>query len=239
MITITNLTKRYGNLIAVDNLTLTIPDNQVFALLGVNGAGKSTTIKMLTGLVQRDRGSILYDDMNIDTHHNQIQSIINLSPQETAIAENLTVWENIYFIAQIYGLGKEQAQQNCKQLLQQFQLESVANTHAKTLSGGTKRRLSIAMALVTNPKVLFLDEPTLGVDVLSRNQLWKLIQNLKSKMTIVLTTHYMEEAERLADNVAVMSNGKLVAVGSPSELMHKTQTTSLEQAFIAIVEGSV
>ena len=239
MITIKNLTKHYGNLTAVDNLNLTIADNQVFALLGVNGAGKSTTIKMLTGLVQRDVGSILYDDMNIDTHLNQIQSIINLSPQETAIAENLTVWENIYFIAQIYGLGKEQAQQNCKQLLQQFQLESVANTHAKTLSGGTKRRLSIAMALVTNPKVLFLDEPSLGVDVLSRNQLWKLIQNLKSKMTIVLTTHYMEEAEHLADNVAVMSNGKLVAVGSPSELMHKTQTTSLEQAFIAIVEGSV
>ena len=239
MITIKNLTKHYGNLTAVDNLNLTIAPNQVFALLGVNGAGKSTTIKMLTGLVQRDGGSILYDDMNIDTHLNQIQSIINLSPQETAIAENLTVWENIYFIAQIYGLGKEQAQQNCKQLLQQFQLESVANTHAKTLSGGTKRRLSIAMALVTNPKVLFLDEPSLGVDVLSRNQLWKLIQNLKSKMTIVLTTHYMEEAEHLADNVAVMSNGKLVAVGSPSELMHKTQTTSLEQAFIAIVEGSV
>ena len=239
MITIKNLTKHYGNLTAVDNLNLTIAPNQVFALLGVNGAGKSTTIKMLTGLVQRDGGSILYDDMNIDTHLNQIQSIINLSPQETAIAENLTVWENIYFIAQIYGLDKEQAQQNCKQLLQQFQLESVANTHAKTLSGGTKRRLSIAMALVTNPKVLFLDEPSLGVDVLSRNQLWKLIQNLKSKMTIVLTTHYMEEAEHLADNVAVMSNGKLVAVGSPSELMHKTQTTSLEQAFIAIVEGSV
>ena len=239
MITIKNLTKHYGNLTAVDNLNLTIAPNQVFALLGVNGAGKSTTIKMLTGLVQRDGGSILYDDMNIDTHLNQIQSIINLSPQDTAIAENLTVWENIYFIAQIYGLDKEQAQQNCKQLLQQFQLESVANTHAKTLSGGTKRRLSIAMALVTNPKVLFLDEPSLGVDVLSRNQLWKLIQNLKSKMTIVLTTHYMEEAEHLADNVAVMSNGKLVAVGSPSELMHKTQTTSLEQAFIAIVEGSV
>ena len=239
MITIKNLTKHYGNLTAVDNLNLTIAPNQVFALLGVNGAGKSTTIKMLTGLVQRDGGSILYDDMNIDTHLNQIQSIINLSPQETAIAENLTVWENIYFIAQIYGLDKEQAQQNCKQLLQQFQLESVANTHAKTLSGGTKRRLSIAMALVTNPKVLFLDEPSLGVDVLSRNQLWKLIQNLKSKMTIVLTTHYMEEAEHLADNVAVMSNGKLVAVGSPNELMHKTQTTSLEQAFIAIVEGSV
>ena len=239
MITITNLTKRYGNLAAVDNLSLTIPQNQVFALLGVNGAGKTTTIKMLTGLTPKDEGTIYYDNLSMDTHLKQIQQQINLSPQETAIAENLTVAENINFIAQIYGMSKAQAQQSCQQVIEQFDLTSVANKLAKNLSGGTKRRLSIAMALVTNPKVLFLDEPTLGVDVLQRNQLWKLIQNLKSKMTIVLTTHYMEEAEHLADTVAVMSQGKMVAIGSPTELMRQTQTTDLEKAFIKIVEGTL
>ena len=239
MITITNLTKRYGSLIAVDNLTLTIPDNQVFALLGVNGAGKTTTIKMLTGLVPKDDGAISYDNLSMDTHLKQIQQQINLSPQETAIAENLTVWENINFIAQIYGMSPTDAKTKTAQLVEQFDLTTVANKLAKTLSGGTKRRLSIAMALVTNPKVLFLDEPTLGVDVLCRNQLWKLIEQLKCQTTIVLTTHYMEEAEHLADTVAVMNEGKIVALGTAKQLMAQTQTSSLEQAFIKIVEGAV
>ena len=239
MITIENLTKRYNNLIAVDNLTLTISDNQVFALLGVNGAGKTTTIKMLTGLAPKDEGTISYDHLSIDTHLKQIQQQINLSPQETAIAENLTVWENINFIAQIYGMSSADAKAKTAQLVEQFDLVTVANKLAKTLSGGTKRRLSIAMALVTNPKVLFLDEPTLGVDVLARNQLWKLIEQLKSQMTIVLTTHYMEEAEHLADTVAVMNGGKIVALGTAKQLMIETQTSSLEQAFIKIVEGTV
>ena len=239
MITITNLTKRYGSLIAVDNLTLTIPDNQVFALLGVNGAGKTTTIKMLTGLVPKDDGAISYDNLSMDTHLKQIQQQINLSPQETAIAENLTVWENINFIAQIYGMSPTDAKTKTAQLVEQFDLTTVANKLAKTLSGGTKRRLSIAMALVTNPKVLFLDEPTLGVDVLARNQLWKLIEQLKCQTTIVLTTHYMEEAEHLADTVAVMNEGKIVALGTAKQLMAQTQTSSLEQAFIKIVEGAV
>ncbi len=239
MITITNLTKKYGNLLAVDNITLTIPNNQVFAILGVNGAGKTTTIKMLTGLTAKDGGSISYDNLSIDTHLDKIQQFTNLSPQETAIAENLTVMENIIFIAHIYGMNKLQAQQGCQRVMEQFDLTKVANTLAKKLSGGTKRRLSIAMALVTNPKVLFLDEPTLGVDVLQRKQLWKLIEKLKQQMTIVLTTHYMEEAEHLADTVAVMDCGKVVAVGSPKQLISQTKTTSLEQAFISIVEDDL
>ena len=239
MITISNLTKKYGNLLAVDNVTLTIPNNQVFAILGVNGAGKTTTIKVLTGLISKDCGVVHYDSLNLDADLAKIKSIINISPQETAIAENLTVAENIKFIAQIYDMDKSSVQTSVTQLMEQFDLTKVANTLAKNLSGGTKRRLSIAMALVTNPKVLFLDEPTLGVDVLQRNQLWKLIQNLKSKMTIVLTTHYMEEAEHLADTVAVMSQGKMVAIGSPTELMRQTQTSDLEKAFIKIVEGTL
>ena len=239
MITITNLTKYYGSLKAVDTVNLTIADNQVFALLGVNGAGKTTTIKMLTGLTAKDDGTICYDHLNVDTDLAKIKHIINISPQETAIAENLTVLENIIFVAQIYGLDKLQAQKSCQDLLEQFDLVDVANKLARTLSGGTKRRLSIAMALVSRPKVLFLDEPTLGVDVLQRKQLWQLIETLKRQATIVLTTHYMEEAEYLADNVAVMSHGKIVAVGTPKQLMAQTQTSTLERAFVKIVEESV
>ena len=239
MITITNLTKYYGSLKAVDTVNLTIADNQVFALLGVNGAGKTTTIKMLTGLTAKDDGTIYYDHLNVDTDLAKIKHIINISPQETAIAENLTVLENIIFVAQIYGLDKLQAQKSCQNLLEQFDLVDVANKLARTLSGGTKRRLSIAMALVSRPKVLFLDEPTLGVDVLQRKQLWQLIETLKRQATIVLTTHYMEEAEYLADNVAVMSHGKIVAVGTPKQLMAQTQTSTLERAFVKIVEESV
>jgi ABC-2 type transport system ATP-binding protein len=239
MITISNLTNRYGKITAVDNLNLSIQDNQVFALLGVNGAGKTTTIKMLTGLIAKDCGTITYDNLSIDAHLDQIQNIINISPQETAIAENLTVLENVTFIAQIYGMSKSSAQTKAMHLLEQFDLVKVANKLANTLSGGTKRRLSIAMALVTNPRVLFLDEPTLGVDVLARNQLWKLIEKLKSQMTIVLTTHYMEEAEHLADTIAVMNNGKVLAVGTTKQLLTQTETSSLEHAFIKIVEGNV
>ena len=239
MITITNLTKYYGSLKAVDTVNLTIAENQVFALLGVNGAGKTTTIKMLTGLTAKDDGTIYYDHLNVDTDLAKIKHIINISPQETAIAENLTVLENIIFVAQIYGIDKLQAQKSCQDLLEQFDLVDVANKLARTLSGGTKRRLSIAMALVSRPKVLFLDEPTLGVDVLQRKQLWELIETLKRQATIVLTTHYMEEAEYLADNVAVMSHGKIVAVGTPKQLMAQTQTSTLEQAFVKIVEESV
>ncbi len=232
-----NLSKAYKNVKAVNDVCLEIQKNKIFALLGINGAGKTTIIKMMSGLIKKDSGKIFYGDLNIDDNINEIKKIINISPQETAIAENLTVFENLLFIAEIYGLKKDIAKQKAEELIVSFDLSSIKNKKAKHLSGGTKRRLSIAMSLVTEPKVLFLDEPTLGLDVISRSNLWKLIENLKSKMTIILTTHYIEEAESLADMVAVINNGKIISQGSPSQLIKQHKSKSLEEAFIKIVQG--
>lgn len=236
-IRINNLTKKYKDVLAVDNVSFSVKSNEVFALLGVNGAGKTTTIKMMTNLIRSDNGDVFYDDFSLAKDGKNIMQYINVSPQETAIAENLTVKENLAFIAGIYGLDKNLALQKTNEIIEQFNLNDVKNKRAKLLSGGMKRRLSIAMALVSNPKVLFLDEPTLGLDVLARAELWKLISSLKEKMTIILTTHYMEEAESLADTVAIMNKGKIIEIDSPKNIMAKTNSASLEQAFIKIVQG--
>lgn len=237
-IKLTNLTKKYGDFIAVDNINLTI-GNEIFALLGVNGAGKTTTIKMMTGLTDITEGEIFYDNLSVKKDLNKLKEFINISPQESAIADNLTVKENILFISEIYGIEKQQAVEKTKEIISLFELNSVENKKAKNLSGGMKRRLSIAMALVTKPKVLFLDEPTLGLDVIARSQLWELIKNLKKDITIVLTTHYMEEAEQLADKVAIINNGKVIESGTPEELKNKHNENSLEKAFIKIVKGEM
>lgn len=237
-IKLTNLTKKYGDFIAVDNINLTI-GNEIFALLGVNGAGKTTTIKMMTGLTDITDGEIFYNNLSVKKDLNKLKEFINISPQESAIADNLTVKENILFISEIYGIEKQQALEKTKEIISLFELNSVENKKAKNLSGGMKRRLSIAMALVTNPKVLFLDEPTLGLDVIARSQLWELIKNLKKDITIVLTTHYMEEAEQLADKVAIINNGKVIESGTPEELKNKHNENSLEKAFIKIVKGEM
>ncbi len=236
-IKICNLTKKYKDLIAVSDVSFTVKSNEIFALLGVNGAGKTTTIKMMTTLIPADNGEIYFDELSVNDSASQIKAFINVSPQETAVAENLTVKENLIFIASIYGFTKNQAKQKALELISTFNLKEVENKKARLLSGGMKRRLSIALALISNPKVLFLDEPTLGLDVLSRAELWKLISSLKGKMTIVLTTHYMEEAEFLADRVAIMNGGKIIELDTPKNLIEKTKTTSLEQAFIKIVQG--
>ncbi|MBR5012423.1 MAG: ABC transporter ATP-binding protein [Clostridia bacterium] len=235
MIKITNLCKNFQTLQAVDNLSLEILEGETFALLGLNGAGKSTTINILCGLLQKTSGQIEVQKFNLDKDMSEIKKIINLSPQETAIANNLTVTENLELIANLYKV--ENVKDKTKQMLETFDLESKQSTLAKKLSGGQKRKLSIAMALITNPKILILDEPTLGLDIKSRKALWKIISSLKGKTTIILTTHYLEEAENLSDRIGIMTNGKLVALGTKEEIVLKSQKQNFEEAFLFFAGG--
>ena len=232
-----NLTKKYKDVVAVNDLNLTIKSGELFALLGVNGAGKTTTIKMLSTLVKPTDGEAYVNGYNINNQSNKIKSIIGVSPQETAIAPNLTVQENLELICGVYNFNKEKTNQQIKELTNQFNLTEIVNKKAGKLSGGYKRRLSIAMALISEPKILFLDEPTLGLDVIARSELWDIIRLLKRKITIILTTHYMEEAEALSDRIAIMKNGKLLVVDTADNLMKLTNTTKFENAFISIVRG--
>lgn len=229
-----NLTKKYGDFTAVDNLNLTIKEGELFSLLGLNGAGKTTTIKMLSCLLKPTSGDALINDFSINKESNKIKNIINVSPQETAIARNLTVKENLLFIAEIYGFNKTEALNKALEMCKKLGLESVYNKKTKQLSGGVMRRLSIAMSLITNPKILFLDEPTLGLDVISRRELWNIIKELKGKKTIILTTHYLEEAEKLSDRIGIISNGKLKSVGTSLELIEKSKSKDFEEAFVNI-----
>ena len=230
-----NLTKKYKDKVAVNSMNLQIKDGELFALLGVNGAGKTTTIKMLSGLILPTSGSITIENMNMKKDVFKIKSIINVSPQETAVAPNLTVKENLYFMAGVYQIKEKDKKIN--ELIKEFKLEKVLSTKAKVLSGGWQRKLSIAISLINNPKILFLDEPTLGLDVIARKELWKVISDLKGKITIILTTHYMEEAESLSDRIGIMAEGNLIEVGTADELMKKTKQKKFEDAFVSIVTG--
>lgn len=236
MIKINNLTKKYKDKLAVDNLNLEIKTGELFSLLGTNGAGKTTTIKMISTLILPTSGTININGLDIIKDREKIKRIINISPQETAIAPNLTVLENLYFMAGIYEIKK--AKEKINELIKLFKLEEVLNQKAKTLSGGYQRKLSIAISLINDPEILFLDEPTLGLDVISRRELWHIIENLKGKITIILTTHYMEEAEILSDRIGIMNKGKLIELGTSKELIKKTNTKNFEDAFIKIVEGA-
>lgn len=236
-IEIKGLRKEFGSKAAVKDLTLTIPEGCLYALLGINGAGKTTTIRMLTGLTKPTAGEAYVMGHSITSELPEVKKLVNISPQETSVAPNLTVRENLEFIAGIYGFDKAKTKEKVAQMIEQFSMEEVEHQKAKTLSGGWQRKLNIAMALITEPRVLFLDEPTLGIDVLARRELWRKIEALKGKITIILTTHYMEEAESLADEIAIMAKGELMATGSPAELMCRTETERLEDAFIKIVEG--
>jgi ABC-2 type transport system ATP-binding protein len=235
-IVIKNLKKEYGSKIAVNSISLSIEEGKIFSLLGVNGAGKTTTIRVLTGLSRPTEGEIRIFDKDVKTELKEIKKLCNLSPQETAIAPNLTVKENLEFIAEIYGCEKKQVKEKVRKVIEEFSLQEVESSKAKTLSGGWQRRLSIAMALVTEPKLLYLDEPTLGLDVLARRELWRIIEKLRGKVTIILTTHYMEEAESLSDGIAIMVDGTIKARGTVDDLMQRTGKNSLEEAFIAIAE---
>lgn len=235
----TNLTKKYSNLTAVDGLNLSIEKGELFALLGVNGAGKTTAIKMLSCLTKPTSGDATLLGDSIVSNAFAVKEKINVSPQETAVAPNLTVKENLELIAGIYGCSTKDATEKANQMIADFGLSEVAKKRAKTLSGGWQRRLSIAMALITNPQILFLDEPTLGLDVLARRELWNVIEKLKGKITMILTTHYLEEVEALSDRAAIMVKGKLLAIGTVAQLIENTHTNSLEDAFVALAtQGS-
>ncbi len=228
------LRKCYKNKVAVEGLYLEIRQGELFSLLGVNGAGKTTAIKMLSCLSQPTSGSAEVLGHDILKSSYEIKKHINVSPQESAVAGNLTVRENLALMCGIYGHSKAQALKIAEQSIKDFSLESIAGDRAKTLSGGWTRRLSIAMALLTEPDLLFLDEPTLGLDVIARRELWKIIERLKGRKTIILTTHYLEEAAALSDRIGVMAQGKLVACGTLNELLALSGTDNLEDAFITL-----
>lgn len=236
-INIDNLTKKYKDLVAVDHLNLTVKEGELFSLLGVNGAGKTTTIKMLSCLTKPNSGDAFLGGESIVSAPKKVKNIIGVSPQETAVAPNLTVKENLELMCGVHNFSKEKKVAKVNELAQQFDLNSILSKKAGKLSGGWQRRLSIAMALISEPKILFLDEPTLGLDVIARSELWDNIRQLKGKITIILTTHYMEEAEALSDHIAVMKGGKLLALGTVDELKKQTNEDRFEDAFIQIVKG--
>ena len=235
----TGLVKRYKNLTAVDGLNLTIEQGELFALLGVNGAGKTTTIKMLTGLTAPTSGDARVGGFSVNDEADQVKRLIGVSPQETAVAPNLTVRENLELIGGVYGFTREKTAEKIRALSAQFALEEVLGRKAGKLSGGWQRRVSIAMALLSEPQILFLDEPTLGLDVIARHDLWDAIRALKGRITIVLTTHYMEEAEALSDRIGIMKRGRLLAVGTAAELRERTGTDDFEAAFVSIVKEEI
>lgn len=236
-IKIDSLTKKYKTVTAVDNLCLTIKKGELFALLGVNGAGKTTTIKMLSCLTKPTSGDAFLNGKSIRKEALAVKSIIAVSPQETAVASGLSVEENLELMCGVYGFSKPEQKDRIKNLSELLELETVINKKAGKLSGGWQRRLSIAMALISQPEILFLDEPTLGLDVLSRSDLWDVIRLLKGKVTIVLTTHYMEEAEALSDRVAIMKDGKLLICDTTDNIKKTAKSDNFEQAFINIVKG--
>ena len=233
------LTKKYKAKTAVDALDLTVEEGELFALLGVNGAGKTTTIRMLTCLSKPTAGEAYICCHNTISESSAVKELVGISPQDTAVAENLTVKENLTLAARIFGFSKEKTAQRIEEMTSLFNLGEVLNSRAKTLSGGWKRKVSIAMALISEPKVLFLDEPTLGLDVLARRELWGAIESLKGKITVILTTHYMEEAEQLSDRIAIMTAGKIRAVGTLQELEQISGETGLENAFVKIAEKAM
>lgn len=235
-IKINELVKKYKEITAVDKLNLEIKQGELFSLLGVNGAGKTTTIKMLTCLTKPTSGDAIVGGFSITKQSNEVKKIIGVSPQESAIALNLTVKENLELICGIYGFSKENTKDKINKLSKQFSLDEVLNRKVSKLSGGWQRRVSIAMALISEPKILFLDEPTLGLDVLARHELWEVIFELKGKITVILTTHYMEEAEALSDRIGIMKNGSLIALGTVEELNKMANTNDFETTFVSLVK---
>ena len=233
IISINEVSKNYKTLKALDNISLEINEGELFGLLGVNGAGKTTLIKILCGLTNKSGGSVVINNFDLDRDINKIKEIIDISPQDTSVAGNLSVRENLEFFARIYNKENKGV---IDEVIEVFSLGDVLEQRAKTLSGGYKRKLSIAIALISEPKILFLDEPTLGLDVFARRELWKIINKLRKKITIILTSHYLEEIEFLCDRVAILARGRLLKVGTIEELKKCTNKDSFEDAFIELVE---
>lgn len=236
---IKNLTKKFGEKTAVNNINLEIKDGELFGLLGINGAGKTTTLRILSCLSKATSGEAFIYGKSVSKDTKEVRQMINISTQETAVAPNLTVRENLIFIAGIYGYSKSERIKKADNMINDFSLSEVSGKKAKLLSGGWQRRLSIAMALITEPKVLFLDEPTLGLDVLARRELWSIISKLKGRITIILTTHYLEEAEALSDRIAIMTDGNIKALGTAQELKDSAGCEKFEDAFIKIAGRSI
>ena len=236
-IRIEGLTKKYKDVVAVDNLSLFVRKGELFSLLGVNGAGKTTTIKMLSCLTQPTSGDAFLNGKSICKDSAAVKSLIAVSPQETAVAPSLSVRENLELMCGVHGFPKGKQNAKISELTELLGLESVIKKKAGKLSGGWQRRLSIAMALISEPDILFLDEPTLGLDVLARSDLWDIIRSLKGNVTIILTTHYMEEAEALSDRIAIMKDGKLLICDTADKIKRTTGTDNFEQAFVRIVKG--
>ncbi len=230
-----NLTKKYKQNTVVNKINLRINQGELFALLGTNGAGKTTTIKMLSTLILPTDGKIKINGLDTAWNSQKIKEVLNVSPQEIAIAPNLSVKENLEFMAGVYQILNKKEKIN--ELIKTFNLDEVLNQKAKTLSGGWQRKVSIAISLINDPEILFLDEPTLGLDVISRKELWSVIRNLKGKTTIILTTHYMEEAESLSDRIGIMAKGNLIAVGTSNELIEQANAKNFEDAFVKIATG--
>lgn len=238
-IRIEGLTKKYRDVTAVYDLSLCIHKGELFSLLGVNGAGKTTTVKMLCCLVKPTSGDAFLLDKSIVNEAAEVKSVIGVSPQETAVAPNLTTEENLKLMCGVHGFSKEKTEYKINDIRDRFGLNEVMKKKAGKLSGGWQRRLSIAMALIGEPEILFLDEPTLGLDVLARSELWDIVKSLKGNVTVVLTTHYMEEAEELSDRIGIMKSGRLLALGTAKELKKKAGREKFEDAFISIVKGEV
>lgn len=232
-VSVDGIVKDYKNVRALDGVSLEIEQGELFGLLGVNGAGKTTLIKILCGLTKPTGGEGTVEGFSIKSQLDEVKRIIDVSPQETSVAPNLTVKENIDFFARVYGISDKEY---LNRVAETFGLKEVYDKRAKTLSGGWARRLSVAIALVSRPKVVFLDEPTLGLDVLARRELWKIMREMKGKITIVLTSHYLEEIEALCDRTAIMSKGKVLVVGTPEEIKEKTGMKTFEDAFVKIAE---
>lgn len=231
-IIIKNVTKQYKEKIVVNQVSLALKKGELYGLLGVNGAGKTTLINMICSLIKPTSGQIYIDGFELQANIDKVKKIIAVSPQETAIAPNLTIRENLELLARIHGFSKKETSIKVQEMMDLFGLQQFERQKSKTLSGGWKRKLSIALALLTEPEILFLDEPTLGLDILARRELWKLITELKNKVTIILTTHYLEEAEALCDRICIMKNGEVKAIGSAQELIALTGMKSFEDAFI-------
>ena len=236
-IRIEGLTKRYREVTAVDRLSLCIEEGELFSLLGVNGAGKTTTIKMLSCLTEPTEGDAFLLGKSICRDRSEVKSLIAVSPQETAVATGLSVRENLELMCGVHGFDKDRSKARIEELTELLGLGSVIKRKAGKLSGGWQRRLSIAMALISEPKILFLDEPTLGLDVIARSDLWELIRSLKGKVTIILTTHYMEEAEALSDRIGIMKDGSLLICDTAQKIKETAGADSFEQAFVRIVKG--
>ncbi|MDE7164289.1 MAG: ATP-binding cassette domain-containing protein [Clostridiales bacterium] len=234
MIEIRGITKKYAKLVAVNDVSFDIRDNECFALLGLNGAGKTTLINVLSTSILPTDGTATVNGFDIIKDSDSVRKIINISPQESAVAKNLTVRENLNLMAELYGIENKAAK--IDEIIKKFNLEEKADVRCKKLSGGQMRRVSIALAMITEPQVLFLDEPTLGLDVKSRKILWDIIGELKSKLTILLTTHYLEEVEFLADRIGIISRGKMKAIGTRGEILSMTESDTLENAFLNLAE---